>query len=367
MKFFSLKTAIVTLSLLWGSHHSCLAMDDPIQVEQAHQSAHQKPTLEIDTATTNLSSVYKILDDVCKDYSKVVFTKLAPPVLTLFSLLALIALIWRICILGLLKKKFEGGEAAKLLIIFSLLTFFMKNSDSFFDYFYQPLKSMTLEVTRTVVSITTPGAGQISDINGLLKAVDTQFIKIENHARMLVRQSYFNLSAIFNGFFIMIIYKLTACLFIFYIADLSFGFMAVTALGPIFLATYFFKQTKSYSERAIQLAVCCCLTLIFAGLSVGVTLRLTQTLNVDNSDSLVHTNGTWEILCIGFLCLMFMRRAPQLAASITGASDSGTAGMTAGLAMTVASMAKTVSTLGYGKIAAAFKATDLISNAGGKK
>lgn len=371
MKLSYLKWIMVGWCLLIFNQQECLGViPDEVQVQQANESARAEPKTEprveinIDT---NLSAVHTILDKVCREYSSIVFTRLAPSVFSLFSALALVVLLWKVCVDGLLRKKLDGGGIAKLFIIFSLLAFFIKNCETFFQYFYQPLKEGTLAVTVLVVSITNPGVGKVTEVSQLLTHVDEKFVRIEKHARTLVNQSYFNIAAIINGLFILIIYKLTACLFVFYIADLSFGLMAMTALGPLFLAAYFFEPTRRYAKSAINSAVCCCLTLIFAGLSVGITLRLTQTFAVDNTGALLHTNGTWELLCIGFLCLMFMRRAPQLAASITGAADSGTAGMTAAMMMTAASMAKTVGTMGYGKVAAAFKATEMISNAGGKK
>lgn len=379
MRLSFLKLMVIGWSLFCGSQ-PCLAAQEasssshttasssvPVQ-GQALSPPPAQAQQEVFQVNCQMTGILAILETTCKAYGEKVFKALGPSIFSLFSAFALVVLIWRCCILGLLKKKFEGGEAAKLLIVFSLLGYFIKNHGTFMEYIHNPIQEVTLGITSTVVSASASG-GSVKKIGDLMGIVDQAFSRIFSFAGDLMGRSWWNVAAIVNGTFIAIIFYFISCLFCFYVADFTMSLMVMVALAPLFLAGYWFEGTKAKSQGALRAVLGSGLTLILAGLSIGLILELTK--QALPPAKLLSTGNTWEVLCIGVICLMFLRRASQLAAGIVGAPDSGSAAMMAASALTVARAATSIATGGIGgaigNIQKTLKATDFVSNAGGKK
>lgn len=324
---------------------------------QVHESAHAPVKKEKAAPSADISVVYDVLQDVCENYADAVFKELSPAILKVFLSFASILLMWKVGIEGVLRKSIDPLGLFRLLFLIAMLSGFIANPELFRKFFYLPIKEMTLNITSIVVdqvSLKTQAGVTKGDVNGMLCHVDKTFATMIDTGFRFVGSSYTNIGTILLGLILVGIFKLISVLFLFYIGDFFFGLMAMSALGPLFLACYLFPMTKGYSEAAIRSVVNSCLTVIFAGLAIGVCLALTVKIEMGAaSTSIAGTeHGAWRYLCVGFLSLLFIRRAPQISASITGSADSGSSSLMVGAAMTAASMAKGAVMFGGGKIAA---------------
>lgn len=357
-----------------------------VEWQQAHEVAHapiKKATATL--AEQKTSEIFAVLEQTCEMYAQTVFNELSPPILKLFLMIASILVLWKIGIEGVLRKNIDPLGLFRLFFLISILSAFINSHDLYWKFFYNPIKEATMDMTMIVTSKTsgaaswqlpdqaaqnqvrqTSGSASGGEVRRLLDHVDEQFATIIDHAFKLVNSSYTDMGSILIGLVLLFIYKLISILFLFYVADLFFGLMLISAMGPLFLAMFLLPMTKGYSEGAIRMTIGSCLTVIFSGLAIGICLTLTNNAvhHYDVAIAGAQFSG-WKFLCVGFLSLLFMRRAPQMAASITGSADSGSSSLMIGAAMTAASMGKMGMMMAGGKLLGAAKAA--YASRGGNK
>ncbi len=294
--------------------------------------------------------IYQELETISETYARASFEALAPAYLKLFLVFSAVLVLWKIGIEGVLNRTLNPAELFKLVITILMVNTFLTHSAYYFDWFYAPLKEITLKTTQVMIRSVGRVGGE--DILALLATVEQEIDHVFQLASAIkLETSWYQVGNHLGVFLLMIPYVFVWGLFLAYSADLMFGLLAITALAPLFIAGYVFPLTRPYSEGAIRMTVSCCLTVIFAGVAMGFTIAILKhyiaTIPVNSQGVMqgagvwVFSKAYWSLFLIGFLSVLFHLKAAKMATSIAGAGEgSGSTGLVVGAGMMAAGIAQ---------------------------
>lgn len=294
--------------------------------------------------------IYRELETISETYARASFEALAPGYLKLFLVFSAVLLVWKIGIEGVLTRRLDPKSLFKLLFSILVVSGFLRNPSYYFEWFYDPVKEITLKTTQIIVSCI--GRVRGDNIVSLLETVEQEIDRVfQLVCAIKMGISWYDMLNHIGALILMIPYIFVWGLFLAYSADLLFGLLAITALAPLFIAAYLFPLTRPYTEGAIRMTVSCCLTVIFAGAAMGFTVAILKhyiaTIPVNDEGVMegagawVFSKAYWSLFLIGFLSVLFHLKAAKMAASIAGASDgSAMTGLVVGAGMMAAGIAQ---------------------------
>jgi hypothetical protein len=161
--------------------------------------------------------------------------------------------------------------------------------------------------------------------------------------RLLFTSSFLSFAWI-PGFVLAAPYVFVAGMFLSYLLQSAFYFVAIPAVSPLLVALMIFPATRGFAWAGLRVLFTGALTVVMASIAMGFTAYAMQVggraLVADlagceqllSFSGLVTSGGYWAMFLIGFLSILLHLAAPRLAANIGGASDSaaGAAGVVAG-------------------------------------
>lgn len=314
-------------------------------------------------------NMFKELHGVALSYSADAFASIAS--LTLKIYFSIVSIWWTYIAVQFARGKGELNSIFEHLFVITcvsitLLAFNRTGFSVFNNAFYEPVNALTTGISeallKTLPRSDTPHQGE--SILELLWFLEREIHKLIDFIKaMSGALPWYNLSAHIAVWFVLTPYLFVWMIFLAYVLNYIFKITAITVLGPIMTALFTFPSMRKYSYSMGKIVLSGALTVIFASVAMGFTLRLFHTymqlipmsetgeLQADLVKDFIYSTNFLALFAFGGVSVLFHLKAPVLARAISGVADGpGAEAFVAGVGASMAVFSKKQLKNGTGKL-----------------
>jgi hypothetical protein len=255
------------------------------------------------------------LDNVSQTFARDSYEAIAPWTKKAFGVFTGVWMAWQFIRMYLGEADLK--EIGKQALIFVFVGAILGTSDFYFDWFYDPLRTVMSTLTQMVVSVPSTGV-EDGELVTLVERVESEMMKVIEFAGDVMSSGGW-----FDTFGIVVIMVLFVVPFVFvwliflaFLLEGAFKLLGVTALGPPLIALSAFKATRGFSMSALRIAINGVMTVVFAGVAMGFTLMVLETNISDlpinaqgdftgDADRFIFSRPFFAILIVGMLSILF--------------------------------------------------------------
>ena len=284
-------------------------------------------------------SMFKELHAIALDYSADAFTSIAS--LTLKLYFAAVSVWWTYIAVQFARGKGDLNSIFEHLFVITcvsviLLAFNRTGFSVFNDAFYAPVNALTTGISEALLK-TLPRGGaphQGESILELLWFLEREINKLTDFTKaMSGALSWYNLHAHLLLLFVLAPYMFVWMIFLAYVLNYIFKITAITVLAPIMVALFTFPSMRNYSYAMGKIVLSGALTVIFASVAMGFTLRLFHTymelipisetgeMQTEVVKDFIYSTNFLALFAFGGVSVLFHLKAPVLARAISGVAD----------------------------------------------
>jgi hypothetical protein len=330
-------------------------------------------------------NMFKELYDVALNYSNDAFTSISSATLKIYF--GAVSIWWTYIVVQYARGKGDLNAIFEHMFIITvistvLLGFKHSGFRLFYSAFYEPVNALTTGVSEALLK-TMPQGGiphNGDSILSLLWFLEREIDKlIEFQKGMSSAVAWYNISAHILLLLVLIPYLFVWLIFLAYVLNYIFKITAITVLGPIMVALFTFPSMRKYSYAMGKVVLSGALTVIFASVAMGFTLKLFHTymalLPVSESGELqsevvtdfIFSTNFVALFAFGGVSVLFHLKAPVLARAISGVADGpGAEAFVAGIGATMIASSKRMVSRSAGQAFSSIRTTggDMASNIG---
>jgi|HigsolmetaAR202D_1030399.scaffolds.fasta_scaffold07041_5 hypothetical protein len=299
--------------------------------------------------------IFQQLDSLSIRYGREVFEALAPATRQAFSAFIGLWFAFQLFYKGLLRGALKLQDFMAKMVLFAVLHVALMSSSYYWDFVYVPIRETTSAISQLVVR----PAGEITDptFTGLLKVVETEVWKVVDLSRaMLEDAGWFSPTLLIAGLLLLIPFLFVLLVFVAFLLEGLFKFLAITVLAPLAIVCIGFDATRGFAISAGRILLGGALTIIFAAVAMGFTVAILRAyiappllpieMDGELKTRIAHfpfSKAYFGLLILGFISVLFHLKAATLAANISGASDGpGAAATVVGAGMAALGTAKAI-------------------------
>lgn len=330
-------------------------------------------------------NMFKDLYDVALDYSEDAFASISGATLKIY--LGAVSIWWTYIIVQFARGKGDLNSIFEHLFIITvvsviLLGFNQAGFNLFYNGFYEPVTSLTTGISEALLKTMPRGASphKGESILELLWFLEREIDKlIEFQKGMSSAVAWYNISAHILLLLVLMPYLFVWLIFLAYVLNYIFKITAITVLSPIMVALFTFPSMRKYSYAMGKIVLSGALTVIFASVAMGFTLKLFHTymelLPVSESGELqaeavtefIFSTNFVALFAFGGVSVLFHLKAPVLARAISGVADGpGAEAFVAGVGATMIATSKRMASRSASQALSNIRSTgaDMASNLG---
>lgn len=304
-------------------------------------------------------NMFKELNNVALSYSSGAFASISEATLTIYF--AAVSIWWTFIVVQYARGKGELNVIFEHLFVITcvsvvLLGFNRSGFDMFYHGFYEPVNTLTSGISEALLKTLprdgTPHKGE--SILELLWFLEREIDKlIEFQKAMSGAVAWYNISAHILLLLVLIPYLFVWMIFLAYVLNYIFKITAITVLSPIMVALFTFPSLRKYSYSMGKIVLSGALTVIFASVAMGFTLKLFHTymallpvsetgeLEADLVKDFIFSTDFMALFAFGGVSVLFHLKAPVLARAISGVADGpGAEAFVAGVGASMAVFSK---------------------------
>lgn len=304
-------------------------------------------------------SMFKELHAIALDYSASAFTSIAS--LTLKLYFAVVSLWWTYIAVQFARGKGDLSSIFEHLFVITcvsvlLLAFNRSGFSIFNNAFYAPVNALTSGISEALLKTFSRGNAphQGESILELLWFLEREINKLTDFTKaMSGALSWYNFHAHLLLLLVLIPYMFVWMIFLAFVLNYIFKITAITALAPIMVALFTFPSMRKYSYSMGKIVLSGALTVIFASVAMGFTLRLFHTymelipitetgeMQTEVVKDFIYSTNFLALFAFGGVSVLFHLKAPVLARAISGVADGpGAEAFVAGVGASAAMFSK---------------------------
>lgn len=296
-----------------------------------------------------------------RSYARAVSQKMSATATTLYGAFIMIALsIFFLRLFALPREASEAGvNLLKQMTWWSLGSFFLKNTDSLFDWVFDLMQMTALQVGIFILNVATADSSIMPNGPPSIGAAGTGSEIAQSYGQLWgtvefviypIACSAFsgtagtsNIGQAFAYFILALPYMFVLGVFAAFLVQSMFYFTAIAAFSPILILGLAFEKTRGGVGSGFRIILTGTLTIGFAAIAMGFTAMilfeaLGQLRSLRSGGSfwdwipvanwfysagkLIISPAYWSAFIIGFVSILLHLAAPRLAANISGATDS---------------------------------------------
>lgn len=304
-------------------------------------------------------SMFKELHAIALGYSADAFSSIAS--LTLKLYFAAVSIWWTYIAVQFARGKGDLNSIFEHLFVITcvsviLLAFNRSGFSVFNNAFYAPVNALTTGISEALLKSLPRGNApqQGESIIELLWFLEREINKLTDFTKaMSGALSWYNLHAHILLVVVLAPYMFVWMIFLAYVLNYIFKITAITALAPIMVALFTFPSMRSYSYAMAKIVLSGALTVIFASVAMGFTLRLFHTymelipisetgeMQTEVVKDFIYSTNFLALFAFGGVSVLFHLKAPVLARAISGVADGpGAEAFVAGVGASAAMFSK---------------------------
>lgn len=321
------------------------------------------------TASMISVTIFQEMHKIAYEYSSNAFNEIAK--LTTMLYFTSVSLWWTYLLINYARGKGDLSKIMEHLFIITFISILLLGFNSigfsmFYRGFYEPVDSLVSAVAKVLLqqmpNNVFKGDSALLNLLGTLEhEID---VLIEFQKAMSSAVAWYNISAHIMLFLVMLPYLFVWLIFLAYVINYIFKITAITVLSPIMVALFTFPSLRKYSYSMAKIVFSGGLTLIFASVAMGFTLRMfhhymellpvgkDNELQVEAVTDFIFSTNFVALFVFGGVSVLFHLKAPVLARAISGVADgAGAETFVAGIGTSAMAVSKSFAFKGISKVA----------------
>lgn len=214
-----------------------------------------------------------------------------------------------------------------------LVAFLFLNSGTLWmDWVVFPVRDATVSVGVKIATVSGGAVG--NNFEELIAQVEKEIFAVQELAEAAKQSaSIFDAVSInIAALIILIPFMMAWALFIGFLLEAIFKFVAITAIAPFVVAAAVFPITRGFAKDSIRVFLSGATGILFMGAAMGFTISVMQEYvggfvgdanePAPDLSQFFFSPEYWQLFAVGFLSVLFHLAARQMATAVAGVADS---------------------------------------------